>query len=86
MKWSPATARARAARSFGNLPGVDQDHARISEDNPIAGMVYIAETELDLIEAGEVQYPAADVRAIRRFVATYRPYADEAAKRLTVKD
>ena len=75
----------RAMRSFDNLPaGIDRDWSRIGSDNPIADMIFIVEVELDLVADGEVKHSTANVRTMRRFVSTYRPYANVVLERLKV--
>lgn len=82
MKISSVDAYGRATRSFNNLPGVDHDRSGIGGENPIADMIHITEIELDLVGPGEIKHAAASVWAMRRFVATYQKYANEAAERL----
>lgn len=62
----PGTFSARykkAESEFLSLEAVDADPARM--DGTVASLVYIAQFEIDLVEAGESEI---DVRPHRRFI------------------
>ena len=55
----------KAYKEFSSLEGVDDDPARI---NTVSDLVFIAQFEIDLVEAGE---STIDVRPHRKFVKKY---------------
>jgi hypothetical protein len=62
----------RAYNEFSSLEMVDDDPART---HTIADLVYIAQFEIDLVEAGESEI---DVRPHRKFVKKWREKAGAA--------